>query len=56
MKWGGDERSLYTEFKKKQLGSTGYNALMVKANTYQKKDRKMAYLVAKALLKEVKEK
>jgi hypothetical protein len=54
--WGhGDGRDLYREFKIKQLGEAGFKALMVRAHTYYKKDRVMALLVAKALLKELDE-
>jgi hypothetical protein len=54
--WGhGDVRYLYEEFKKKQLGEAGFKALMVRAHSYCKKDRAMALLVAKALLRELEE-
>jgi len=50
-KWGGDERYLYEKFKRKQLGSTGFNALMVRAYSYKKRDWKMALIKVKELLK-----
>ena len=55
-KWGGDGRYLYEEFKKKQLGTSGFNALMVRAHTYKKKDWEMALIEAEQLLGGVKEK
>jgi hypothetical protein len=48
--WGGDDRSKYTDYKTKQLGQQGYDLLEIRKNTYHKKDRKMAYLIAKELL------
>lgn len=51
--WASDDRETYREFKIKQLGQKGYDALCIRANNYAKKDRKMAYLVCKQLLKEV---
>lgn len=50
--WGhGDQRDGYKAFKIKQLGEEGFKQLDVRAHTSGKKDRKMAYLVAKELLK-----
>ena|SRR3990167_1860466 len=49
--WGSDDREAYRAFKIKQLGEDGFNALMVRANTYCRKDRKMRYLEARELLK-----
>lgn len=51
--WGGDDRRLYEEFKREQLGEQGYNLLELRKNTYQKKDRKMSLIIAKELLKTV---
>lgn len=51
--WGSDDREAYKTFKLNQLGQKGYDALQVRANTYQKKDRKMSLLICKQLLKEV---
>ena len=56
MKWGGDEREEYRAFKIKQLGEEGFKKLDILAHTLKKKDRKLAYIVAKQLLKEVMEK
>ncbi|MEA2036440.1 MAG: recombination protein NinG [Nanoarchaeota archaeon] len=43
----------HTEWKKIQLGEEEFDKLTLKANTYCKKDRKLAHLVAKEKLKEV---
>ncbi len=53
MRWGGDERMEYHAFKVKQLGEEGFKRLDVAAHTLTKKDRKMALLKAKALLKSI---
>lgn len=50
MRWGGDYRDEYTEFKKKQLGEKGFKDLMVRAHTYAKKDRKLALMYVKSLM------
>ena len=52
--WGSTDREAYREFKLKQLGEKLFNALRVRANTYQKKDRKMAYIYWSHRLKELK--
>lgn len=51
--WGGDYRDQYKAFKVKQLGKKGYDLLELRHNQYQKRDRKLALIVAKALLKEI---
>lgn len=51
MRWGGDEREDYKAFKIRQLGETEFKKLDVQAHTLGKKDRKLAYLIAKELLK-----
>lgn len=51
MLWGGDRRSAYTAFKKKQLGIKRYNALMCRAHAYAKRDRKLALEHVNKLLK-----
>jgi len=43
----------YEAFKLKQLGQERFNLLVLKKNTYQKKDRKLSLLIAKELLKGV---
>ena len=43
----------YRNFKINQLGQAGFDALLIKSNTYKKKDRKMSLLIAKELLKGV---
>lgn len=50
--WGSDDREAYRNFKIKQLGKKGYEALMMRAYTIQKKDREMAYLYWKKRLKD----
>lgn len=40
---------LYTSFKLRQLGQKRYDALLLRANTFKKKDRKFSYLIAKKL-------
>lgn len=49
--WGSTDRESYRDFKIKQLGQKGFDLLLLKANTYTKKDRKMAYIKAKLLIK-----
>lgn len=49
--WGSEGRPEYVEFKKKQLGEREYNLLLLRHNTYQKKDRIMALMVSNELLK-----
>ncbi len=44
----------YEQFKIKQLGQERFNLLVLKRNTYQKKDRRMALIVVKELLKGLK--
>ena len=48
--WGSTDREAYRAFKVKQLGKLGFDRLTLLANTYAKRDRKMALIVAKALL------
>lgn len=54
--WGSDNRESYREFKKKQLGEQRFNALVVRANTRQKRDRKLSKIKAQELLKTVEKK
>ena len=49
--WGSDDKEGYREFKIRQLGEEGFKLLMVRANTYKKKDRYMSLLESKELLK-----
>jgi len=49
--WGGDGRADYTTHMKSKLGEQGYKALMVRCNTHCRKDRKLALMQAKLLLK-----
>lgn len=49
--WGSEDKEGYREFKIQQLGEKGFKLLMVRNNTYQKRDRKMALIIARQLLK-----
>ena len=49
--WGSDNREMYRAFKIKQLGEEGFKRLEVRAMTHGKKDRKLALMIAKQLLK-----
>lgn len=51
--WGSDDKEGYRNFKIKQLGQQGFDLLMLRANSYQKKDRKLAYIYWSKRLKEV---
>lgn len=52
MLWGhGDRRDEYRAFKVNQLGEAGFRELEIRANSYAKKDRKMAMLYVKELMK-----
>ena len=51
--WGSADKEGYRNFKIKQLGEERFTTLTIQANTYAKKDRKMALLIAKELLKSV---
>lgn len=48
--WGSNNREAYRDFKIKQLGEQGFKLLQIQANTYKKKDRAMALIIAKKLL------
>lgn len=47
-RWGGDYRKEYEEFKKDQLGEQRFNALMLRAHSYKRKDRAMSLIVVSA--------
>lgn len=51
--WGGDEREEYLKFKIKQLGKKGFDLLHARSTFTTKKDRKMALIQSKLLLKEI---
>ena len=53
--WGSTDREAYREFKIKQLGKKGFDLLQMRANTMKKKDRRMALIVIKELLKTLEE-
>lgn len=50
--WGGTDHEAYRRFKIKQLGKERFKHLDVQAHTLVKKDRKMAYIIAKQLLEQ----
>lgn len=52
--WGSENHEEYRRFKLKQLGSRGLLELELLHNTFQKKDRKLALVVSKALLDSLK--
>lgn len=52
--WGSDDFESYRTFKIKQLGKKGFDRLVARANTPVKKDRKLAYIISKALYEKVK--
>lgn len=49
--WGSTNREDYRAFKIKQLGKRAFDLLCWRAEQYKKKDRKLALLLARALLK-----
>lgn len=51
--WGGTNFEAYREFKLKQLGQARFDALMVRARTIKKKDRKLSLMIVKHLLEKV---
>lgn len=51
VQWGGTDREAYRQFKINQLGQDGFDRLTIRANTYKKKDRKMALIMARELLR-----
>ena len=51
--WEKEDREGYRNFKIKQLGQERFDALVVRANTPQKKDRAMAHLYWKERMKQV---
>jgi hypothetical protein len=50
-KWLGEHRTEYEAWKLKQLGQVEYDKLLVSANSYCKKDRQLALIYVKSLLK-----
>ena len=48
--WGSKDKEDYGDFKIKQLGLNGFNLLLLKSKTPQKKDRKIELIKAKILL------
>jgi len=51
--WGSDDKEGYRQFKIKQLGQKRFDLLTLRASTYCKKDRKMALIKSRLLLKEL---
>lgn len=51
--WGSDDKEGYRQFKIKQLGQRNFDLLTLRAGQYQKKDRKLALIQAKLLLKSI---
>ena len=51
--WGSDDKEGYRLFKIKQLGQKRFDLLTLRASAYKKKDRRMSYLIAKQLLKDL---
>jgi len=51
--WGSEEKEEYKAFKIKHLGKRGFLLLEIRANTLTKKDRKMALIIAKELLRRI---
>lgn len=51
--WGSENREGYRDFKIKQLGENGFKILQMTYNTKQKKDRRMSYLKAHAMLEDL---
>ena len=49
--WGSDDRESYRNFKLKQLGEKRFNSLLIQANTYRKKDRKLEVIKWKEALR-----
>ena len=50
-RWASDDREEYRQFKINQLGQHGFDQLLLESNRIVKKDRKMALLYAKELMK-----
>lgn len=51
----GAGKEEYRNFKIKQLGQEGFNALILRSNMYKKKDRKLDLIVVKQMIKELEE-
>ena len=53
IEWGSANREEYRRFKINQLGEKKFRDLEIRAETLIKKDRKVSYLIATQLLKEL---
>lgn len=51
-RWFGEHKTEYEEWKQEQLGHTEYFLLLLRANTYKKKDRKLQAIIWAKLLKD----
>ena len=51
--WGSDDREAYRAFKIKQLGQKRFDSLMLQANTYMRKDRKLQAIIWKEAVEEL---
>jgi len=54
--WGSTDTEAYRTFKIKQLGEEGFEKLTIRANMPVRDDRKLAYIVAKKLYEQEKNK
>ena len=52
-RWGGDDREDYRDFKLKQLGAQRFDLLKVKAKSTGKKNRALALVVVRELMKQL---
>lgn len=52
--WGSSDKEGYRQFKIDQIGERGFQELTWRASMYKKKDRKMALIIAKQLMEELK--
>ena len=53
--WGhGDEKDAYREYMIRRLGQARFDSLMIQANTYKKRDDKMAIIYIKLLMESLK--
>lgn len=53
--WASDDRETYRRFMIDWLGKKEFEHLCIRAETYSKKDRKLAYIYAKSLLDSLKD-
>lgn len=53
--WGSDDKEAYRDFKIEQLGEMGFKELRIRADTYCKKDRKLAKIFVQSLINNLKQ-